>query len=304
METVRKCVSCGSDRLARYAAVVAPFLAARIGALRGARAELVWCHGCQLAFFSPRLGEPEMALLYRGYRGPQYQTERQAHEPLYTVELNDSIGKGEAELASRKENFRAILARHAPLETIHGVLDFGGDRGQFIPDELASARCVVYEVSGAEPREGVVGLSDWRAVQEGRYDLILCNHVLEHVPDPNEVISRLDAVAHDRTWFYFEVPAESPFRFDHLGPAKAWLKRWVLRFPAVTNAMHGLLGMPTMHEHVNLFTVEALVAALGRNGLEVAEAREVVLDLGWLRSRVIACLARRAQRAPRTNLRK
>jgi SAM-dependent methyltransferase len=290
IETATTCVACGSDRLARYSAVIAPFILARIPSLAGRRASLVWCRACDFAFFDPRLGSDELAALYRGYRGPDYQRERQAHEPAYTPELNDRIG-GAQEIAVRRSNMRAVLGRHVALGAVRSVLDYGGDRGQFILDELSAARRIVYEVSGVRPLDGVVAASRWEDVCTEKYDLVLCNHVLEHVSDPGEIVRKVREVAHERSWLYFEVPAESPFTFDRLSAPKAILKRALLRFPRVADAVLGPFGRPTMHEHVNAFSTASLAALLERCGLRVAEATELELDVGWKRPRVISALA-------------
>lgn len=286
------CISCGADATARYAAIVAPFIAARVPGLAGRRISLVWCRACDLAFFDPRLGPEELDALYRGYRGPEYQRERNAYEPAYTRQLNELIGNGEREVSARQANMRAFLSRHLDLASIRSVLDHGGDRGQFILDELSSARRVVFEVSGVAPRAGIVARTRWEDVASERYDLILCNHVLEHVSAPADVVRDLRAVTHDGSWLYFEVPAESPFTFDHLPRAKATLKRALLRSPWIADRVFGLFGRPTLHEHVNLYSIESLTHLLDQNGIEVVEARAVELDLGWTRSRVVSAVAR------------
>lgn len=296
MESADRCVSCGSGDLLRYRARVAPFLAARVESLAGRKAELVRCRACGLAFFDPRLGDAELGALYRGYRGEAYQRERQRHEPCYTAELNATIGKGEAEVASRNANLRETLARHTQLAAIGSVLDYGGDHGQFIPPELASARRVVYEISGVEAQGGAIAVSDWEAAGRERYDLILCNHVLEHLGLPVTVVEKLVRVARPGSWLYFEVPAESPFQREG---AATWKRRVFLAglaFPMAANLLFRLAGRTpfTMHEHVNLFGVGSLRALLERSGLAVVEIGERKIDCGWTEARVVSALARLA----------
>jgi hypothetical protein len=288
-----RCVACGSRLLIRYRARVSPFLAARVGSLAHAHAELVRCRACGLAFFDPRLGDADLAAVYTGYRGVDYQRERQRHEPSYTPELNAALGKGEEEVASRNTNLRDTLARHVDLATLTSVLDYGGDRGQFIPPELAAAHRVVYEISGAEAQGGAVAVSDWAEVSRERYDLVLCNHVLEHVAYPAQVVERLSGVSHPGSWIYVEVPFEWPFRAE---PGATWKRRtylWTLKSQLAANLLFRLLDHTpfVMHEHVNLFDVSSLRALLEGCGLVVAEIGEREIDLGWARARVLSALA-------------
>jgi SAM-dependent methyltransferase len=306
VERADRCVACGSGDLVRYRARIAPFLEARVEALAGREAELARCRACGMSFFDPRLGEAELAAVYRGYRGEAYQLERQRYEPFYTAEMNAIIGQGEAEVASRNANLRETLARHEDLARIGSVLDYGGDHGQFIPPELGAARRVVYEISGVEVHGGAIAVSDWEAAGRERYDLILCNHVLEHLGLPVTVVEKLVRVARPGSWLYFEVPAESPFQREG---AATWKRRVFLAslaFPMAADLLFRLAGRApfTMHEHVNLFGVGSLRALLERSGLAVAEIGELDIDCGWTKGRVVSALARpsRAGAAPQSGI--
>jgi SAM-dependent methyltransferase len=294
MERVNRCVACGSRVLVRYRARVAPFLAARVEELSRHEAELVRCRDCGLGFFEPRLDDTELAAVYKGYRGEAYQRERQRHEPTYTPELNALLGQGTAEVASRNANLRNTLERHLPLSTIGSVLDYGGDHGQFIPPEIGAARRVVYEVSGVEAWNGAVAVSNWEVAARERFDLVLCNHVLEHLACPATVAEKLLQVANPEGWLYFEVPADSPFQSM---TSKSWKRRTFsagLQIPAIANLYFRIVGRTPleMHEHVNLFGVDSLRALLERSGLEVVEIGERELDCGWTMARVVSALAR------------
>jgi SAM-dependent methyltransferase len=208
--------------------------------------------------------------------------------------VNAAIGNGPAEVAARNANLRDLLARHVKLAEIGSVLDYGGDHGQFIPPEFRGARRVVYEVSGVEAQDGAVTLADWGAVSRERFDLVLCNHVLEHLADPDAVVGRLATVVRPGGWLYFEVPAESPFR---AGSAEGWKQgayRAVLRSPVLGRLYLGLKGETphVMHEHVNLFDEGSIAALLGRRSLRLVEIGERELDCAGTAMRVISALAR------------
>lgn len=292
MFSVDACVSCGSRWLSRYVAAAEPFMIDRVPALRGVQVRLVRCRRCGLAFFEPRLELPELRAVYDGYRGPEYQQARQRHEPDYTPEVNAAIGTGAPEIAARRAHLTALLSRHLSLPDVRTVLDYGGDRGQFIPAELGGARRVVYEVSGAEPLDGIVAVRDWSAARAERYDLVLCNHVLEHVASPRSTIRDVASVTHAGSWLYFEVPRESPFDLRGDRRLSVAFKRVLFESTTLTNRKYASRGFRRMHEHVSLFTVRALARAVDAAGLQVVEAREGELDVGYARLQVLSCLAR------------
>lgn len=195
-------------------------------------------------------------------------------------------------MAARTANMRAFLAPHLRLGEVRSVLDYGGDRGQFILDELSSARRVVYEVSGVPARPGVVSLADWDVAARERYDLVLCNHVLEHASWPGEVVRRLAAVAHPRTRLYFEVPAEDPFAPRRPRSPFSPLRRLVLAVPALAEAYYRRRRLPLLHEHVSLFSARSLARTLERAGLAVDDVAPRALAIGAARTTVVSCVAR------------
>jgi len=294
MEAVSRCVSCGSTALSRFHAKIDPFIIARVPALADRRAELVRCRRCDFTFYDPRLGDEELALLYRGYRDAAYVAERGRYNPGYTEAFNDLISKGASQVETRTRHLRGFLSPRLPFAELRSVLDYGGDRGQYILPEFSQARRVVYEVSGVAPEPGVVTLTDWDEVLRERFDFVMCCHVLEHVSFPGETVQRLKSVAHEGSWIYFEVPAESPFRNPSHRPWPKRLKRSLFGLlpPALGDRLRMLRRRPSMHEHVNLFSLESLTHLAVGNGLRVVHAGEYPLDLGWTRMTVVSCLAR------------
>jgi SAM-dependent methyltransferase len=294
-QDVSQCVCCGSRGLRRYAAEAAPFLASRIASLQGIRIELLRCSRCEFAFFIPRLNGAQMAELYRGYRGVDYQAERQRFEPDYTPEFNALIGSGETEVRSRKANMRSFLGPWLETAAIGSVLDYGGDRGQYILEEFGQAQRFVYEISGVDPLPGVTSLADWDSAKAARYDLILCNHVLEHVPFPGDLLRELAEVAHPDSRLYFEVPLESPFRpVSAFSPKHALRRLGLAVLPAFTNAlMRNPRRKPfLMHEHVNYYSLASFRRLVTGHGFQVLALGESTLDMGWGTMRVISCLAK------------
>lgn len=293
MDHVMQCISCGSRNLWKYPAVIAPFLIARVVSLKGVDSKLLWCSRCGIAFFNPRLDGKEMGALYRGYRGPEYQAERQQSEPDYTPEINSMIGSGEAEIHNRKANMRIFMSKHLDFAAIGSVLDYGGDRGQYILEEFSTAKRAVYEISGVEAIPGVASFNDWAAVCNEKYDIVLCNHVLEHVSHPAALLTELSEAAHPDTLFYFEVPLESPFK--HGFSVKHWLRRIGLKFiPGIAEPILRCTGkIPfVMHEHINKFSLGSLGELISRNGYRVLALEKSTINVGWATVPIISCMAK------------
>lgn len=181
------------------------------------------------------------------------------------------------------------MAASIDLSTVDRVLDYGGDRGQFIPEGLGRER-VVYEFSGVEAVESVRGVTDLSALNGQRFDLVLVAHVLEHVSDPAGFLRTLgnESFAKDAL-IYIEVPLERP-RF--VGTLRGRLGgAWVgalLRRPRALRAVQFYstasrvalnvvppLGVTNVHEHLNFFDGGSLRSLLERLGFHVTQLREV-----------------------------
>ncbi len=148
--------------------------------------------------------DEEIARLYAGYRGDEYYKARHACEPWYTRAANDGIGGDPHEIASRKQNLTAVLGDHA--KSITTVLDYGGDRGQMIPDTLGRER-FVYEISDAPAVDGVQRITQ---LDGRKFDFVMLAHVLEHCSQPKDMLNTLKPLLHERSLLYLEVPFERP----------------------------------------------------------------------------------------------
>jgi hypothetical protein len=224
--------------------------------------------------------DEEIARLYAAYRGEDYYKARHACEPWYTRSANDGIGGDTHEIASRKQNLLSILRDHA--ESITTVLDFGGDRGQMIPDSLGRER-FVYEISSAPTVDGVQRITELDGKQ---FDFVMLAHVLEHCSQPKDMLNTLKPLLHERSLLYLEVPFERPtmrmagsgnFQRSYLnaligvGP----LLKLVDFYSTVARVKFNTippLGLQKCSEHLNFFTPTSLKALLERNGLELIQS--------------------------------
>ncbi len=294
--------ACGGRRFRSRRATIAPFVAQRIWQSEPFDTELLVCRDCTLAFYRLRPDDSEMSRLYDDYRGQSYQRQRQIYESAYTAELNASLG-GEHDILVRRANLGSLLDHWADLAEVATVLDYGGDRGQFIPAELEHSRRYVYEVSGVEPIEGVIPLHSIEDVLELEPDLVLCSHVLEHVADPKQVVELLRTVGNGDTLFYFELPLDSPVP-DYVGQLEmdaGFLSRAKARVKSIHPVYNNYLRLrraqipwinPMMHEHINHFSERSLHMMPTRSGFRVEHLSTAVLDLTLGDLGVMSCLAR------------
>jgi hypothetical protein len=268
--------------------LVAPFIADYVLGAAPARTRLLLCLDCSFRFFAGRYSPEEVQRLYSGYRGPAYFAARHRREFWYSQRINDAIGGDAGEIASRNAETLGALADAAPPGGFHSVLDYGGDRGQFIPPGLGRER-FVYEISGPEPVPGVSLLAAPEALRGRRFDLILLANVLEHSSDPGSLLRELRSLACEpAATFLFSVPLEN-FSLA-LVPARGGLRRAyesyldaIAASPLLASCMDFYstafrlklkcvppFGFIKMHEHINFFNEASLRALLARAGYTVS----------------------------------
>jgi hypothetical protein len=238
--------------------------------------------------------------LYAGYRGPGYFNARHHHEFWYSAAINAGIGNDPAEIESRKRNLAKILAGRS--DSIASVLDYGGDRGQFIPDHLGNER-YVFEISDATPVPGVTRLV---SVEQKTFDFVMLTHVLEHCSEPVKVVDELKQLANDRTIYYFEVPFERPsLRLAPRGTLQRIYSDTLLRARPLLTAIDFYstvcrvkfdcnlpLGIHKCSEHLNFFNQESLRALLERSGYELLECGTAKTHTPGPAGRILYGLAR------------
>ncbi|MGE4481367.1 class I SAM-dependent methyltransferase [Acidocella sp.] len=240
--------------------------------------------------------DEELGRLYDDYRGEAYFKQRNHFEPWYTREFNDALG-AEAEMQSRRDVLANVLVEGNLTGRFGSVLDYGGDRGQMLSVLNATMKSV-YDISGVAPDPGVIAI-DEEALQRGSWDLILCCHVLEHLPDPRAHVQKLLALGHPGTAYFFEVPNEN----FHSVRASSWLIQktwltWLVKYPWLFRKFDFLSRNLDYHfhfvppvlffplcEHLNFFTCAGITSFLKSNGFKVESAS--VRDSGH-----IAVLAR------------
>ena len=288
------CLICHSNDIVKYQACFSEFISRRVFDGIQQKFDLCHCQYCGFAFYSYRFSDAEAERLYHHYRDDAYQRQRQACDDWYTKEINDLIGNNKKELESRHALLSGILKENIPnISVVQTVLDFGGDKGQFIPAVLNHAAKYVYDISGAPVNDGILKLNDIEAEKKmQRFDLILCAHVLEHVSDPNEVVSTLKSLMKAGQKLYLELPFDSPFykkitnNIQYLFNPHYSLKNIFKKYMQMRTSKEF-----QMHEHINFFTKESVAALLEAYQFELCHCgyHSVRSEIG--NSKVISALA-------------
>lgn len=304
------CPCCQSTNLQGSPALVAPFIREFALAGEAPETQLVECQNCGFRFFDRRYEADEMSALYSRYRSEDYFQARNRHEFWYTRAINEQLGKDPQDIAARRAYVGKFLSEALGDPKFASILDYGGDAGQFIPDDLAG-RKFVHEVSNVAPVSGVAKLStDAELEQHAPYSLIMVCHVLEHLPDPAEILMRLPELqAAGEGWLLVEVPHE---RYALRYRSTAWLplRRLVERYRPLRllNEIYTLyfrtrwnmippFGFPRLHEHINFYSADSLGRLLERCGFDVVRQQIIRTDTQLGRTASLLMLARRAAAA-------
>ncbi len=290
MIKLNHCPCCEAPVGRHYPAVLAPFIRERLGPSAPLTTTLAECERCGFRFFGDRYEPGEAAAIYAGYRDERYFKQRHRHELWYTRSLNQALGSDE-EASRRNSRLEAFLKDAGVLPQARSVLDWGGDRGQFIPGCFTEK--FVHDISGVAPDPGVTAVGADR-VRSRSYDLVIAAHVIEHASDPGAVVRELRSI--DASWWYVEVPFE-PLRLLRRLQESRLQRLWVERaarsqiysIVALMSAVARVKGraLPPMgilqqHEHLNYFDAETLRKLLERAGFRVVRITEWASGR-WLR---------------------
>ena len=266
------CSVCGSKSNKIASAVIAPFIGKYAKITNSTNINLVECSACGLIFFDKRFSKKELAKVYSGYRGKKYYEARHNEEPWYTKSINDSIGSNEKEILFRKNMIKKTFIDGGIKIPLPNLLDYGGDKGQFIPEGLAGKK-YVYEISDVETVNGVTGIRKLDKKFHSFFKAVLVCNVFEHV---NNVRSELESILkylRKDSYIYIEVPNEK-FRLAKRIMRSSFYKNYLLIlcknsfvfkcfdflsvvFRIIFNIQLPF-GLIKMHEHINIFTESSL----------------------------------------------
>jgi hypothetical protein len=274
------CVICNSNNLNKYSAVISPFLAERIWGIKSFPLNLFWCKDCDFIFYNLRPDDDEMSKLYNNYRDHDYQKQREKHEKWYTEQINHLIS-GDTEQKNRKAASYEIIKSSIDIHQVNTIIDYGGDRGQFILDEFTNATKYVYDISNVNPVAGVNTINNKADILQ-KFDFIMCCNLIEHVSYPLDILRSLKEFAHSKSIFYFEVPLDSPRKFFYS----------MRHYPFLCNILYSTLNRrPLMHEHLNHFSTRSFKNMLKIECFNIIYIGTNTIDLGWTKGTSLYCLA-------------
>ena len=153
------------------------------------------CRRCGLIFFSPRPDELDMSL--------KYKIEAEQHSAVKRMELKRIVDIREL----RANSIAQLLAQYWRQNSGRAV-DIGGGDGHCLGCLTSIFDCEVVDPVHVSLWPGVKQCSDTLSdlADDDLFDVILCCHTLEHIPDVNSFVA--DIIVHlcDGGLLYVEVP--------------------------------------------------------------------------------------------------
>jgi SAM-dependent methyltransferase len=304
MISINKCPICNSQPNQKFPARIAPFIRNRINETKDPLIFLLKCSSCDFIFFNQRLDDQEMAKIYYNYRGFKYQKLRQKYEIFYTKELNDMLGKPQS--GSKKDNLKkALREAKIDLNKITNILDYGGDRGQHIDQEIfVKQKKYLYDISKLE---AVSGVEKIQTISKNQFDFIISKHVIEHVSYPMELMVKISSALKKDGYFYFELPFDSPLYAKNKSllskMVKSFfrLKNYTVQFSIIKSLIINIIPILfklvkpkskvnfLLHEHINFFNPKSVKKMLELAGLHLLYIDESQLQF----SKVIFGIAKK-----------
>lgn len=216
------------------------------------------CRDCGLGFLWPQGDEVAQKAIYS--------------EAYFRSQ--DPIGQGYADYASEADNHRRTFRDRLRLmgdRTGRGrLLDVGAATGFFVEQAIAAgwnaegiefspwAARYAREVVGVPVREGTLEGAGFEAAA---FDVVTMWEVIEHLPDPREVLNEIRRVLAPGGMLYLSTPDAGSAVARGLG------KRW--------------LGWKKIPEHLFYFDRPSLTQLLTSCGFEVLQHRYVPLTVTW-----------------------
>jgi hypothetical protein len=221
--------------------------------------------------------------LYSAYRGEEYFRQRHNVEPWYSHRVNHGIASDPNEIQARNFATEAFLGPHINGREVKAVLDYGGDKGQFIPHTVGKEK-FVFELSTAQPVDGVTRIESEAELDGHRFDLILLLGVLEHCSEPLAVLQKLRALTQGPdSHIMIGIPYEwYSLKSVGTGGFYSWYLDMLLRSSPLMKAVDFYstvvrvhfdrippLGILKCHEHLNFFNEQSMKELLRGAGMDL-----------------------------------
>ena len=151
------------------------------------------------------------------------------------------------------------------------LLDYGAGEGTWsIAAEKLGFKVVAYEPHSIRVSSSVDHASRWCEIEREKFDVIICNQVLEHLNRPSLAVERLKAVSHQDTLIFVSVPNARKLSLQVL--ARSW--------PYNGKGNHVVAPF----QHLQGFSMKSLLALMARQEFRVDLRAQILLGpVGWRR---------------------
>ena len=205
---MQNCLVCGQEVHKIAEAVIAPWIKELSNIDPRQHTELLKCSACDFCFFKYRYTESEMKGLYENYRSDKYFRTRRKWEPWYSKkEIVAYTAESDRLGLSARKNFMDSCIRSAGLhyENFSSCVDFGGDLGQFIPEEIKGKKFILDPSERPLISDEIVRITELGEIGH-EVDLVLNCHTLEHLGNFQDEIEKIHLVLKTGGVLYLEVP--------------------------------------------------------------------------------------------------
>lgn len=224
--------------------------------------EAIQCQECNYIATVFRFNDEQMQRYYHEYMNEASDRNRQTGDYIFHRCRNEGTGWYQLALAYQKPDYIQVrkqavirsIADYTDVFSITSVLDYGGDLGQYIPDEFETCRRHVVEIETRNLVNGVTGVQT--PADCDPVDLVMCCHTLEHVSYPNDLMLDMVQYLKPGGMLYLEVPNEMSYVEESCN------KQTPMR----------------IHEHINIFTPDSLRAILERNEIKPLKVFDLRYD--------------------------
>jgi len=191
-------------------AVVAPWICKIFGE-KGQPPKLFHCQDCDFRFFGLRYSSIQVTKLYDSYRSDEYFVARSRWEPWYRKSENSLFNPeiGVTNILRRKVRMSNELKNANVTESFKNVLDYGGDTGQFFPENITGDRWLI-DISGIESANHQIRITESVSkIPKKTLDLVMACMILEHLSSFTDFLADASGVMAPNGILYVELPLDS-----------------------------------------------------------------------------------------------
>lgn len=272
----------------RYYSIVAPWIT-EIMNLPITLSFYYSCGNCEFAFFE-RFPEELLNGLYANYRSDVYFKIRHLWEPWYGKKENLAFSEIDSSrpnrnVERRKANVSKIFEQSGVfLSEISGCLDFGGDKGQFIPTEIQGNKYILDpQITSSYTLNSISFVSTLDDIPDRSLGLVMSCMTLEHVNDVDKVLENMMKVLNLNGHIFLEVPMDG-FKVSRLHKTEIY-RNYIIRISKFKNLFRFIdflsgiwrlffrripfWGILKQSEHINYFNCQNLNFLISKFNLEL-----------------------------------